>query len=89
MDYDTKSFRMNLVSFQLSNLSANESSQESTRRSESLKPGLLVNLLRDGFGEVGHGTIVEVHPTRQWLGVYPMDSVEFVLLRPTFIRSGV
>jgi hypothetical protein len=30
------------------------------------------------------------NPTGQWLGVYiPMDSAEFVLLRPTFIKSEV
>jgi hypothetical protein len=89
MDCDRESVGMALVPFQLSSSNANESSQESSGRSESLKPGLLVNLLRDGFGEVGHGTIVEVHPTGQWLGVHiPLSSVEFVLLRPTFIRSG-
>jgi hypothetical protein len=65
MDYDTESFGMNLVSFQLSNSSANESSQESTGQSKSLKPGLLENLVRDRFGDTGHGTIVEVHPTGQ------------------------
>jgi hypothetical protein len=69
MDCDRESVGMALVPFQLSSSNANESSQESSGRSESLKPGLLVNLLRDGFGEVGHGTIVEVHPTGQWLGV--------------------
>jgi hypothetical protein len=46
-----------------------------------------VKLLSTGFGDVGMGTIVEVHPMGQWLGVdIPLASKEFILLRPTIVK---
>jgi hypothetical protein len=46
-----------------------------------------VKLLSTGFGDVGMGTIVEVHPMGQWLGVdIPLVSNEFILLRPTIVK---
>ena len=38
------------------------------------------------FGEVGIGSVVDVHPSGQWLGVtIPPFSVEFILVRPSTI----
>ena len=38
------------------------------------------------FGEVGIGSVVDVHPSRQWLGVtIPAFSTEFILVRPSTI----
>ena len=40
------------------------------------------------FGEVGIGSVVDVHPSRQWLGVtIPPFSAEFILVRPLTIRD--
>ena len=39
-----------------------ERSQESTGRSEPLRSGMTVTLLRAGIGEIGHASVVEVHP---------------------------
>jgi hypothetical protein len=46
-----------------------------------------VKLPSTEFGDVGIGTIVEVHPMGQWLGVdIPLVSNEFILLRPTIVK---
>ena len=38
------------------------------------------------FGEVGIGSVVDVHPSGQWLGVtIPTFSTEFILMRPSTI----
>ena len=38
------------------------------------------------FGEVGIGSVVDVHPSRQCLGVtIPAFSAEFILVRPSTI----
>ena len=38
------------------------------------------------FGEVGIGSIVDVHPFGQWLGItIPTFSAEFILVRPSTI----
>ena len=38
------------------------------------------------FGEVGIGSVVDVHPSGQWLGVnIPPFSAEFILVRPSTI----
>ena len=52
-----------------SNEDDRERSGESTGRSEPLRSGMTVTLLRAGIGEIGHATVVEVHPSGQWLGL--------------------
>ena len=38
------------------------------------------------FGEVGIGSVVDVHPSGQWLGVtIPPFSAEFILVPPSTI----
>ena len=38
------------------------------------------------FGEVGIESVVDVHPSGQWLGVtIPAFSAEFILVRPSTI----
>ena len=40
------------------------------------------------FGEVGIGSVVEIHPSGQWLGVNILAfSTEFILVRPSSIVS--
>ena len=57
-------------------------SQQSTRRSDELRPGQSVKLVVPCFGEVGIGSVVDVHPSGQWLGVtIPPFLAEFILLR--------
>ena len=57
-------------------------SQQSTRRSDELRPGQSVKLVVPCFGEVGIGSIVDVHPSGQWLGItIPAFSAEFILVR--------
>ena len=64
-------------------------SQQSTRRSDELRPGQSVKLVVPCFGEVGIGSVVDVHPSGQWLGVtIPPFSVEFILLRPSTIVAN-
>ena len=59
-------------------------SKESTRSSDPLCSGMSDTLLRAGIGEIGHGSVVEVHPSGQWLGLdIPFGSNDFILLRPT------
>jgi hypothetical protein len=66
--------------------SANDS-QESTASSELLFSGMVVELQCPGIGEVGEGSIVEMLPTGQWLGVVlPIGSLEFVLVRPSSLK---
>ena len=61
-----------------------ERSQESTGKSEPLWSGMSVTLLHAGIGEIGHASVVEVHPSGQWLGLdIPFSSKEFILLRLT------
>ena len=41
------------------------------------------------FGEVGIGSVVDVHPSRQWLGVTILAfSAEFILVRPSTIMAN-
>ena len=61
-------------------------SQQSTERSDELRPGQSVKLVVPCFGEVGIGSVVDVHPSEQWLGVtIPPFSAEFILVRPSTI----
>ena len=61
-------------------------SQQSTGRSDELRPGQSVKLVVPCFGKVGIGLVVDVHPSRQWLGVtIPPYSAEFILVRPSTI----
>ena len=61
-------------------------SQQSTGRSDELRPGQSVKLVVPCFGEVGIGSVVDVHPFGQWLGVtIPPFSAEFILVRPSTI----
>ena len=61
-------------------------SQQSTGRSDELRPGQSVELVVLCFGEVGIGSVVDVHPYGQWLGVtIPPFSEEFILVRPSTI----
>ena len=61
-------------------------SQQSTRCSDELRPGQSVKLVVPCFGEVGIGSVLDVHPSRQWLGVtIPAFSAEFILVRPSTI----
>ena len=64
-------------------------SQQSTGRSDELRPGQSVKLVVPCFGEVGIGSVVDVHPSGQWLGVtIPPFSAEFILLRPSTIVAN-
>ena len=64
-------------------------SQQSTRRLDELRPGQSVKLIVPYFGEVGIGSVVDVHPSGQWLGVtIPPFSVEFILVRPSTIVAN-
>ena len=61
-------------------------SQQSTRRSDELQPGQSVKLVVPCFEEAGIGSVVDVHPSGQWLGVtIPPFSAEFILVRPSTI----
>ena len=61
-------------------------SQQSTGRSDELRPGQSVKLVVPCFGEVGIGLVVDVHLFGQWLGVtIPPFSAEFILVRPSTI----
>ena len=61
-------------------------SQQSTGRSDELRPGQSVKLVVPCFGEVGIGLVVDVHPSGQWLGVTILPfSAEFILVRPSTI----
>ena len=63
-------------------------SQESTARSDELRPGQSVKLVVPRFGDVGIGSVVDVNPSGQWLGVcIPPGSSEFILVRPSSIVS--
>ena len=56
-------------------------SQQSIGRSDELRPGQSVKLVVPYFGEVGIGSVVDVHPSGQWLGVtIPPFSAEFILV---------
>ena len=45
-----------------------------------------MKLVDPHFGEVGIGSIVDVHPSRQWFGVaIPAFSAKFILVRPSTI----
>ena len=44
-------------------------SQHSTGHSDELRPRQSVKLVVPCFGEVGIGSVVDVHPSGQWLGV--------------------
>ena len=61
-------------------------SQQSTGRLDELRPGQSVKLVVPCFEEVGIGSVVDVHPSGQWLGVtIPAFSAEFILVRPSTI----
>lgn len=63
-------------------------SQQSTGRSDELRPGQSVKLVVPRFGDVGIGSVVDVNPSGQWLGVcIPPGSSEFILVRPSSIVS--
>ena len=56
-------------------------SQQSTGHSDELRPRQSVKLVVPCFGEVGIRSVVDVHPSRQWLGItIPAFSVEFILV---------
>ena len=64
-------------------------SQQSIGRSDELRPGQSVKLVVPCFREVGIGSVVDVHPSGQWLGVtIPSFSAEFILLRPLTIVAN-
>ena len=64
-------------------------SQQSIGRSDELQSGQYVKLVVPCFGEVGIGSIVDVHPSRQWLGVtIPPFSTEFILVQPLTIVAN-
>ena len=61
-------------------------SQQSTGRSDELQPGQSMKLVVPCFEEVGIGSVVDVHPSGQWLGVTILAfSAEFILVRPSTI----
>ena len=61
-------------------------SQQSSGRSDELRPGQAVKLVVPRFGEIGIGSIVDVHRPGQWLSVnIPAFSMEFILVRPSTI----
>ena len=42
------------------------------------------------FGEVGIGSVVDVHPSEQWLGITILAfSAEFILVRPSTIMANI
>ena len=56
-------------------------SQQSIGCSDELQPEQSVKLVVPHFGEVGIGSVVDVHPSGQWLSVtIPTFSVEFILM---------
>ena len=64
-------------------------SQQSTGRSDELRPGQFVKLVVPCFGKVGIGSVVDVHPSGKWLGVtIPTFSAEFILVRPSTIVAN-
>ena len=65
-------------------------SQQSIGRSDELRPGQSMKLVVPHFGEVGIRSIVDVHPSGQWLGVtIPTFSAEFILVQPSTIVANV
>ena len=61
-------------------------SLQSTNCLDELRSGQAVKLVVPHFGEVGIGSIVDVHPSRQWLGVTILAfSAKFILVRPSTI----
>ena len=62
-------------------------SQQSSGRSEfELRLGQFVKLIVPHFEEVGIGSVVDVHPSRQWLCVTILAfSTEFIPVRPSTI----
>ena len=65
-------------------------SQQSTGRLDELRPRQSVKLVVPCFGEVGIGSVVDVHPFGQWLGVtIPPFSAEFILVRLSTIVVNV
>ena len=64
-------------------------SQQSTGRSNELRPKQSVKLVVPCFGEVGIGSVVDVHPSGQRLGVtIPAFSAEFILVQPSTIVAN-
>lgn len=63
----------------------NEPSQESTGSSDILRSRMSMKLLSPGFGKVGVGNVVEVHPVGQWLeSTFPSDQRNsYYFNRPT------
>ena len=61
-------------------------SQQSTGFLDEFRPGQSMKLVVLCFGEVGIGSVVDVYPSGQWLGVtIPAFSAEFILVRSTTI----
>ena len=64
-------------------------SQQSTGHSDELRPRQSLKLVVPCFGEVGIGSVVDVHPPGQWLGIIiPAFSGEFILVRPSTIVAN-
>ena len=64
-------------------------SQQSTGHSDELRLGQSVKLVVPCFGEVGIGSIIDVHSSEQWLGVtIPAFFAEFILVRPSTIVTN-
>ena len=64
-------------------------SQQSTGRSDELRPRQSVKLVVPCFGEVGIRSVADVHPSGQWLGVtIPPFLAEFILVRPSTIVAN-
>ena len=64
-------------------------SQQSTGRSNELQLGQSVKLVVLRFGEVGIGSIVDVHPSGQWLDVIILAFfTEFILVQPSTIVAN-
>ena len=63
--------------------------QQSIGCSDELRPGQFVKLVVPHFGEVGIRSVVDVHPSGQWLDVtIPAFLVEFILVRPSTIVAN-
>ena len=64
-------------------------SQQSTGRSDELRPRQSMKLVVPCFGEAGIGSVVDVHPSGQWLGVtIPAFLAEFILVQPSTIVAN-
>ena len=65
-------------------------SHQSSGRSDELRSRQFVNLVVPRFEEVGIRLVVDVHSSRQWLGInIPAFSAKFILVRPSSIMSDI